>query len=398
MHAHQLCQKYFDKTLTTFHGSRKETLKVITSSLLSEADLALTSLGRHLPGEAYVKHKIKRVDRFLGNRHVYHDLPLIYREMLQPLLSNLERLIIAVDWSGCCTSDYHVLRASLLYEGRSIPLYNKVVPELLHESEDVHEVFLQELNKMIPTESEVTIVTDGGFRTPWFVKVKSLGWEYIGRVRGHIHCQLLGEVWQDVQALHAHADYRPRYLGEGLLGKTSSTQCSTHFFIIKQRPQGRHKSKPVYPDAEKRYALLQNEPWVIVSSVEGGKKVARTMINLYEKRMQIEQNFRDDKNPRWGFAWRYSRTKNAARISILCLIATLASLLLWLLGFAAEQAQLHRRFQANTVRDKRVLSYLFLAKQILFHCPEQIGQYGGQTLINFFTVHYQRQSELACLP
>jgi hypothetical protein len=71
MHANQLCQKYFEKTPTTFHGSRKTALQVITSSLLNEAELTLTSLGRRMPGEAYVKHKIKRVDRFLGNPHVF---------------------------------------------------------------------------------------------------------------------------------------------------------------------------------------------------------------------------------------------------------------------------------------------------------------------------------------
>ena len=141
MHALQLCQKYFDKTPTTFHASRKEALKAMTTSLLCGADLTLTSLGRHLPGGAYVKHKIKRVDRFLGNPHVYHELPLLYKEMLQPLLSGLKTLVVAVDWSGCCTSEYHVLRASLLYQGRSIPIYNKVVPEALHEVTRVHDAF-----------------------------------------------------------------------------------------------------------------------------------------------------------------------------------------------------------------------------------------------------------------
>jgi len=396
MHAHQLCQMYFDNTPTTFHGSRKQALKMMTTSLLCDADLALTSLGRHLPGEAYVKHKIKRVDRFLGNHHVYHELPLIYKEMLGPLLAGLERLVIAVDWSGCCTSDYHVLRASLLHAGRSIPLYNVVVEEALQESPEVHDAFLSTLKEeVLPADASVIVVTDGGFKTPWLEQVRSLGWDFVARMRGRIHCQLEDEQWQSIDSLHARAGYTPRYVGEGLLGKTSETQCSADFFIMKQRPQGRHKSKAQYPQEEQRYQQLQTEPWVIVTSLEGGRQIARTIINYYEKRMQIEQNFRDDKNPRWGFAWRYSRTRNVARISILCLIATLATLLLWLIGFAAEQVQLHRRFQANTVKNKRVLSYLSLAKQILLHCPERIGQYEWSRFIDFFAIHYLRQLEIA---
>jgi len=395
MHAQPLCQKYFENTPTTFHGSRKTALQLITSSLLTEAELTLTSLGRRLPGEAYVKHKIKRVDRFVGNRHVYHELPLMYQELLRPVLASLETIVLAVDWSGCCSPDYHVLRASLLYEGRSIPVYNVVVPEALQESTAVHDAFLETLKRrIVPANAQVIIVTDGGFKTPWFAQVESLGWDYIGRVRGHIHCQVGTADWQDIQVLHSQADYRPRYLGEGTLGKTSDSSCRTHFFTIKQRPRGRHAVFPHYPQAEQRYQQLHTEPWVIVTSLEGGSKLARTVVNVYKKRMQIEQNFRDDKNPRWGFAWRYSRTRNVARISVLCLIATLATLLLWLLGFAAEHAQLQRQFQANTIKHKRVLSYLFLAKQLLFHCPGRIMQHQWSTFIDYFAVHYQQQDEL----
>ena len=370
----------------------------MTCSLLRHGQLTLTSLGRHLPGRAYVKHKIKRVDRFLGNPHVYHELPLIYREMLEPLLASLETLVIAVDWSGCCTPDYHVLRASVVYQGRSIPIYNKVVAEHLQEAPSVQEAFLDELkDTVLPVRARVIVMTDGGFKTPWFDKVLSLGWDYVARVRGRIYCQLADGDWQNIKALQAQAGYSPRYLGEGLLGKTSDTQCSAYFFTVKQRSKGRHKSKLSHPEKERRYAQSHNDPWVIVTSLEGGKKIARNIINLYRKRMQIEQNFRDDKNARWGAAWRYSRTRDVARISVLCLIATMATLLLWLIGFTAEQKQLHRQFQANTVTSKRVLSYLFLAKQILFHCPEHIGRISFRSFIHSFAEYYQQQPELAHL-
>lgn len=395
MHAYQLCQKYFTETPTTFHGSRKTTIQTLVMSLLGDAQLTLTSLGRHLPGRAYVKHKIKRVDRFLGNWHVHRELPLLYSELLvQPLLTSLDRLVIAVDWSGCCTPDYHVLRASLLYQGRAIPLYNKVVPEALHESEVVQSLLLDELHKMIGDDKTVWIVTDGGFKTPWFTKVRSLGWDYVGRVRGRIHCQLGEADWQDIKGLHRHVRVQPRYRGAGLLGKTSETQCATHFYTVKQRLQGRHAPRVRYPDAERRYQQLQREPWVIVTSLAGGQGLARPLVNLYKKRMQIEQNFRDDKNPRWGFAWRYSRTRDAARISVLCLIASLATLVLWLVGFAAEQLHWQRRFQANTVKDKRVLSYLSLAKQLLRQVPEKLPWRTLHEVIPVFIIHYKQDLDL----
>ena len=83
--------------------------------------------------------------------------------------------------------------------------------------------------------------------------------------------------------------------------------------------------------------------------------------------MQIEENFRDMKNTRWGFCLRETRTKNAHRLSILVLIGTLAHLAIWLIGRAGQRKNLHFKFQANTVRDHKVLSTPFLGSQILLN-------------------------------
>ena len=81
--------------------------------------------------------------------------------------------------------------------------------------------------------------------------------------------------------------------------------------------------------------------------------------------MQIEENFRDMKNTRWGFSLRETRTKNAHRLAILVLIGTLAHLAIWLIGRAGQRNNLHRKFQANTVRDHKVLSTPFLGSQMI---------------------------------
>jgi hypothetical protein len=107
-----------------------------------------------------------------------------------------------------------------------------------------------------------------------------------------------------------------------------------------------------------------------VSSV---KLKAKKAIKIYKKRMQIEQNFRDDKNGRWGFGWRFSRTKNHERYAVLLLIAYIAALILWLIGRAAESKCLHKDFQANTSK-KRTLSYLTLGRQVLKHSIEKIDK------------------------
>ncbi len=59
-------------------------------------------------------------------------------------------------------------------------------------------------------------------------------------------------------------------------------------------------------------------------------------MKLYSRRMQIEQNFRDEKSERFGFGLRASYSRSAGRIQVLSLLATLSTIVLWLLGFHAE--------------------------------------------------------------
>ncbi|WP_152030243.1 transposase, partial [Escherichia coli] len=56
----------------------------------------------------------------------------------------------------------------------------------------------------------------------------------------------------------------------------------------------------------------------------------KQVMKLYSRRMQIEQNFRDEKNPRWGFGLRFGASHSSGRVTVLSLIATLASIIMWL--------------------------------------------------------------------
>jgi hypothetical protein len=61
------------------------------------------------------------------------------------------------------------------------------------------------------------------------------------------------------------------------------------------------------------------------------------------------------------------------QLPILLLIAYIAALVLWLIGRAAENKNLHKDFQANTSK-KRTLSYLTLGKQVLKHAIDKINR------------------------
>jgi len=84
---------------------------------------------------------------------------------------------------------------------------------------------------------------------------------------------------------------------------------------------------------------------------------------------RLEQNFRDEKSERFGFALRASYSRTEGRILVLSLLATLSTIALWLLGYHAESKGLHLRYQANSIKSRRVISFLTLAENVLRHSP-----------------------------
>lgn len=92
-------------------------------------------------------------------------------------------------------------------------------------------------------------------------------------------------------------------------------------------------------------------------------------MKLYSRRMQIEQNFRDEKSERFGFGLRASYSRTEGRILVLSLLATLSTIVLWLLGYYAESKGLHLGYQANSIKSRRVISFLTLAENVLRHSP-----------------------------
>lgn len=347
--------------------TKQKALIEMTSSLLNNSRLTLTSLGRHMQGEAFVKHKIKRVDRWLSNDALYNQSLEIYKAVFSSLLSKRKELNILIDWSGCCNWSECVLRASLLYEGRSITIYQEVHSTHVHQKPEIHNKFLKNLNILIPKDCKVTLITDRGFQVPWFKAVLALGWDFIGRISKSHHFKLENENrWKPLNKLYSSAINKARYLGGGEIGKSKPFKVFFHSFRgkAKGRKYSKPRNKPYYPHIQKMYKTLHHTPWILVTSLSPKSHGSKKVIKTYQGRMQIEQNFRDDKNERWGFGLQYNRSRSEKRIAILLLIAAMASYILMLIGITAEKMELHKRFQANTSK-RRVLSFLFLAKQIV---------------------------------
>ena len=391
MPARTVCQKFFRDALAPFHQYRQNALLDATVALTRGASLTLTSIGRYLPGPAQVKNKIKRVDRLLGNTALHNDIPLIFNKIISLLTHRLSWCVIAVDWSGYPSQEFHVLRASLVCDGRSIPLLSQIVPSAKQQNARVQTSFLDALATAIAPGTRVMIVTDAGFQNAWFRHIRSLDWDFCGRVRGNIQLRLKnkGEEWMKRQALTAKN--RPEYLGPGTLARAEYAQCDGHFYLHKKESRGRKNQRARCRisrySQQKDNRAAAKEPWLIFSSTDEFSPAK--VMKLYSRRMQIEQNFRDEKSERFGFGLRASHSRSEGRVLVLSLLATLATVVLWLIGYHAENKGLHLRYQANSVKSRRVLSFLTLAENVLRHSPLILKRTVLSTVLNHLARTYQ---------
>ena len=220
--------------------------------------------------------------------HPYRQTPASFTTRM---CRNLQPIVL-VDWSGLShCGKYHFLCASVPVGGRALPVLEMAFEEKEYGSQKAHTLFLTTLADILPKQCQPIVITDAGFRCPWFKQV----------------------------------------------------QCSVSL----------------------KHAKRGNEPWLLASSLSNTKHTVKHIVNLYKKRMQIEQAFRDLKNTRNGFGFRHCRAQNVKRFEVALLIAALAMFLLWLIGRVKKEDNSHFSYQANTVKSRNVLSCFSIGWQVL---------------------------------
>lgn len=358
------------------HSARLTALLDVTNTACKYQKCSLTGLGRTLISSAKTKHCIKKIDRLLGNSHLQSERKDIYKTLASRFVQAGSYPVILIDWSQINEeAGFHILRASLASEGRAITLYEEVHPKSKSHNREVHGAFLDVLQSILPADVQPLLVTDAGFKNPWFKQVQRKGWYWLGRIRHVTHFQAQdSEEWIPCRSLNESATKMPTYLGVIKLAKRNPIACYAHLY--KKPLQGRTKrtqGKRVSQRTNSRsYGAREREPWFLVTNIPLEKLSSNQAVDVYATRMQIEENFRDTKNQRIGLSLKESKSRTAHRLEILLLVVFLATHILWLIGVQATSAGLHKHYQANTVRNRAVLSMFNLGLQVLRKQPELI--------------------------
>lgn len=349
--------QHVDAALTFVHQQRRGALLRAVRALIRGGALWLSALGRSIDDPLAHKHAIKAIDRVLGNR-VLHKLRVdIYAKLASLLVRRGQRVIVLVDITeirpGVC-----VLSAALAMNGRSVPIYEQVHSKNKIQRPASLNAFFRALQHILRDVRPV-LVTDAGFESPWFDRVVELGWDYVGRVRHQTKFLHEGE-WVGVQALHRLATVRARCLG--WLPFPRHRPCARRLVLsarvkLKGRTRLNTRGQKRRTHNDRRCSKSAREPWLLVTSLHCS---AQTVVNIYALRMQIEQNYRDTKNHRWGWRLDQTRSRSNERLEMLLLIGAIATFVVLGFGCLAESLRLHRRYQANTVANRRVLSFFTL--------------------------------------
>lgn len=378
MHASHIVARVLGGVQDLMHAGRFKALHDVAAAAVAGALLNLTGLALRTARPTALRHRVKCVDRLLGNRHLAAERDAVYAALARRWLTGLPQLLIVVDWSSL-TADlrWHWLRASVVVDGRSLTLYEEVHPRSHLANLDVHRRFVERLARILPPSDFAPVVlTDAGFRNPWFRLLAQRGWLWIGRIRNRDFVREHTDTpWFPAKQLYERATAHAQDLGAYETVRNNPLEC--RLVLIKNPPKQRQcrypSGKPKRHTEARKIAARNREPWLLTCARQLNHLSAETIVKLYARRMVIEQQFRDTKNVVLGMGLSQGRSAGRQRLQALLLIAHVAQLALRLIGEAAKSRQIELQLMSTGRTGRAEISVMTLARRLIA-APELLRQ------------------------
>ena len=371
MRATVVLQNCLSQALQPIHALRRRVLLRAVEALVHGRRLTLMDVARSWPDAERVRTPLKALDRLLSNVHVHEERTPLHAAMARWLLRGPHPVIL-VDWCDLkADRRWHLLRAAVPVGGRSLTVLDMVFPDGRQGSPAAERQFLRQLAALLPAGTQPILVTDAGFRAPWFRAVEAMGWHWLGRLRHRTMvkpCAIPDEpaAWVPCRALYELAVDAPRDLGlmDTVQAKPWPCRVVVHAKPPKQRKDRSRQGTPLRSKKSRANAAREREPWLLVASPALSYLSARQIVALYARRMQIELAFRDLKSHRYGHAFEDSLTRKGKRIEVLLLLHALATFACWLVGIACEAAGIDQ-WLAPHRSQRRLYSVMRLGREAM---------------------------------
>lgn len=313
--------------------SRRKTLAAVASGAMRLQGSGVLALGRAMDGPAKAKHRIKRVDRFLGNAQV--EVEAVSEALFHQLRPQHGPVVVLADWTD--RHDFQQLVLALPRNGRALPFYCITIEK--GDGSGAHEglmvqaeaMALDILAKFCGLEIIPVIIADRGFgNARWLSDIQKRGWFFVQRLACN-HSVNVDNYIGVLSELGIRRGWTSRDWGWGTMNEDE---------------WGPIRLVTVYDRDAK-------EPWYLVTNLPDSPPAE--IVRFYKRRMWIEAAFRDLKNRNWGLGIDVVHLTTAARHDRHFIILALAYMLLFAFGAAAEAAGVGEQLKANTVSE-RVLS------------------------------------------
>jgi len=368
MHAGSIVARVLGPCLNGLHAKRAAACQRAVIAVLLGASLSLSAIALGVRSATAYRHRIKSVDRLLGNTGLHATRGSVYAGLAARWLTGMRQVLLVIDWSDLTPDQsWQWLRAGVAVEGRSVTLYEEVHPQRRLANPKVHQQFLARVAELLPAGCQPIVMTDAGFHAPWFKAVAARGWAFIGRIRGRELVQRDAGLWMRGTALYEQATERPRDLGLHTFVRSNPIQV--RLVLVKLPARGRHRlniyGQPRAGRTSGNCARAARDPWLLAVSGRLDHLTANTIVRLYAQRMRIEQSFRDTKNLRLGQGLNITRSRTRERLQMLLLIGHLAAFVQRLIGEEAQAHQLQLNFMATCRTTRAEISVLTLARRIL---------------------------------
>ena len=342
---------WLEENVQSMRRSRAKTLAAITSGAMCLQGTGVLALGRAMQGGTAAKHRIKRVDRFLGNVQV--EVQAVNEALFEQFCPKTGAVIVLADWTD--RGDFQQLVLAFPCNGRAIPFYWITIEKgdgsgqhegLMIEAE---QMALDALERMCGDTIQPIIIADRGFgNSRWLEDIAKRGWLFVQRLACNRGVEVEGYIGS-LSELGIRRGWRSRDWGWGTMG---------------DKQWGPIRLVTVFDRDAK-------EPWYLVTNI--AEEHPAKVVRLYKQRMWIEALFRDLKNRNTGLGMDHVRLTQTGRHDRHFLIVALAYILLFAFGAAAESAGLGEKLKANTVTERvlslaRIGNYFLQTAQIPIAC------------------------------
>ena len=316
---------------SSLHQAQAKTLIAVAGSLLRCGQMRSFDIGQRLAFSFGIRFKsgLQRFYRFVHNPR-FDDLA-VWSQLAHHLLrAGGKRPIVAVDWTEW-HGDLRVLAATACVGRRAVPIYAQAFGKQdMPRSQNTREnTFLGILSKLSPLTQAAVFIFDRGFRRVSFIReLQLLPRHFIVRMAAGV--TVSSEIFQG-------------FLSEYPLQQGQAVDLG----LCRIRRDGAVKSRIVG-----MWAKGQSEPWWLATDLDD--PLGR-IAELYDRRMSIEEQFRDGKGCRFGVKLKWTKFKKSEHLNRLYLLLALALAVWTAVGVLACQQDPTLRLHSNRKGPRRSL-------------------------------------------